>query len=38
LNAINRFWDRIGRGEGRYIVIYDKSAPREIFFAGCSVV
>jgi hypothetical protein len=30
------FWDGIGRGEGRYIVIYAGSEPREIFFVGYS--
>jgi hypothetical protein len=31
------FWDQIERGEGRYIVIYSGSKPREIFFAGYSI-
>jgi hypothetical protein len=35
--AAGIFWDGIGRGEGRYIVIYAGSEPREIFFAGYSV-
>jgi hypothetical protein len=30
------FWDRIGRGEGRYIVIYSGTEPHEIFFVGYS--
>lgn len=30
------FWDGIGRGEGRYIVIYAGPEPREIFFVGYS--
>jgi hypothetical protein len=30
------FWDRIGRGEGRYIVIYSGAEPHEIFFVGYS--
>jgi hypothetical protein len=31
------FWERIDRGQGRYIIIYESSEPREIFFAGMSV-
>jgi hypothetical protein len=31
------FWDQIKRGEGRYIIIYSGSEPREIFFAGYSI-
>jgi hypothetical protein len=38
--AAELFWERIGRGEGRYIVIYSGSEagsePREIFFVGYS--
>ncbi|MGA2127528.1 MAG: hypothetical protein ABSG76_15405 [Xanthobacteraceae bacterium] len=30
------FWDRIERGQGRYIVVYDGAEPDEIFFAGMS--
>jgi len=30
------FWEQIGRGEGRYIVIHSDSEPREIFFVGYS--
>lgn len=32
------FWESIGRGEGRYILIYDENddQPFEIFFAGYS--
>lgn len=30
------FWDSIGRGEGRYIVVYEANQPRELFFAGYS--
>jgi hypothetical protein len=30
------FWDSIGRGEGRYILIYNQEQPTEIFFAGYS--
>lgn len=40
LETTELFWDRIGRGEGRYIVIYSGpeagSEPREIFFVGFS--
>jgi len=35
--ASGLFWDQIERGEGRYIVIYSGSEPREIFFAGYSI-
>jgi hypothetical protein len=31
------FWDQIERGEGRYIVLYSGSEPREIFFAGYTI-
>jgi len=31
-----QFWERIDRGQGRYIVVYENSEPREIFFAGMS--
>jgi hypothetical protein len=34
--AAGLFWDGIGRGEGRYIVIYAGSEPCEIFFVGYS--
>jgi hypothetical protein len=34
--AALQFWEGIGRGEGRYIVIYSGSEPREIFFVGYS--
>jgi hypothetical protein len=37
LRLASRFWDPIGRGQARYVVVYDKAAPREIFFAGYSV-
>jgi hypothetical protein len=30
------FWERIGRGEGRYIVIYSGPEARELFFVGYS--
>ena len=30
------FWDQIERGQGRYVVTYAGSEPREIFFAGFS--
>jgi hypothetical protein len=35
-NAADLFWDQIDRGEGRYIVIYSGTKPREIFFVGYS--
>jgi hypothetical protein len=34
--AANLFWGQIDRGQGRYIVIYSGSEPREIFFVGYS--
>ena len=34
--AAGVFWDGIGRGEGRYIVIYAGSEPCELFFVGYS--
>jgi hypothetical protein len=37
LSLAGRFWDQIRRGQGRYIVLYNKAEPREIFFAGYSV-
>ena len=30
------FWDSIDRGSARYIVVYEKSQPSEIFFVGYS--
>jgi hypothetical protein len=33
----NGFWDQIGRGQGRYIVLYEGGGPREIFFSGFSL-
>lgn len=33
----DRFWDTMGRGESRYIVLYDNDQPSEIFFIGHSV-
>jgi hypothetical protein len=33
----DKFWDTIGRGESRYIVLYDNDQPSEIFFIGYSV-
>ena len=30
------FWESIGNGEGRYIVVYEENQPRELFFAGYS--
>jgi hypothetical protein len=35
-SAVDQFWDQIGRGEGRYIVIYSGAEPHEIFFVGYS--
>lgn len=32
-----KFWDTIGRGESRYICLYDNDQPSEIFFIGYSV-
>ena len=34
--AFHLFWDRIERGQGRYIATYSDSEPREIFFVGYS--
>ena len=34
--AIEQFWEHIDRGQGRYIVIYSGSEPREILFVGYS--
>ena len=34
--AAGLFWDGIGRGEGRYMVVYAGSEPCEIFFIGYS--
>ena len=34
--AAGLFWEQINRGQGRYIVIYSGSEPREIFFVGYS--
>jgi hypothetical protein len=31
------FWNSIGRGEGRYIIVYEDAQPTELFFAGYSV-
>jgi hypothetical protein len=33
----DEFWDAIGRGESRYIMLYDDEQPSEIFFIGYSV-
>ncbi len=30
------FWDQIGRGEARYVVLYEAGTPRELFFVGYS--
>jgi hypothetical protein len=35
-NPSELFWERIDRGQGRYIIVYDSAGPREIFFAGFS--
>lgn len=34
---IDEFWDTIGRGESRYITLYENDQPTEIFFIGYSV-
>jgi hypothetical protein len=34
---LNSFWESIGRGEGRYVVVYEGDTPAEIFFAGMSI-
>jgi hypothetical protein len=36
-NQMELFWDQIKRGEGRYVILYSGSEPREIFFAGYSI-
>jgi hypothetical protein len=33
----DKFWDTIGRGQSRYIILYDNDQPSEIFFIGYSV-
>jgi hypothetical protein len=33
----DEFWDAIGRGESRYIILYENEQPSEIFFIGYSV-
>lgn len=33
----DEFWDTIGRGESRYILLYENDQPSEIFFIGYSV-
>ena len=35
-NPWARFWESIGRGEGRYILLYKDGQPTELFFAGYS--
>jgi hypothetical protein len=30
------FWDCIGNGDGRYVIVYEGERPTEIFFAGYS--
>jgi len=32
----NLFWEQLDRGQARYVVVYDNSEPREMFFAGLS--
>jgi hypothetical protein len=32
-----QFWDTIGRGQSRYVIIYEGDRPSEIFFVGYSV-
>lgn len=34
---VDDFWDTIGRGESRYIILYENDQPSEIFFIGYSV-
>lgn len=34
--ALDLFWGPIGRGEGRYFIVYSDGQPTEIFFAGYS--
>ncbi|MBW4693924.1 MAG: hypothetical protein KME27_19445 [Lyngbya sp. HA4199-MV5] len=35
-DACEEFWGSIGRGEGRYILLYQNDKPTEVFFAGYS--
>ncbi|HEV7694072.1 MAG TPA: hypothetical protein VGO52_24780 [Hyphomonadaceae bacterium] len=37
LQRFGTFWDSIGRGEGRYIVVHGASGPEALFFAGYSL-
>lgn len=34
---LEEFWDSIGRGQSRYIVLYEGDRPSEIFFVGYSI-
>jgi hypothetical protein len=36
-NGWELFWESIGRGQGRYIIVYEDAQPTELFFAGYSV-
>lgn len=36
-NIWDKFWDKIGRGESRHIILYENDQPSEIFFIGYSV-
>ena len=36
VEASNTFWDDLGRGKARYIVIYEAHKPAKLFFAGYS--
>jgi hypothetical protein len=35
--VVDRFWNRIDRGTGRYIILYEDGNPSEIFFVGFSI-
>jgi hypothetical protein len=37
MKAAADVYNRVGRGEGRYVVLYDAGQPREIFFFGYSI-
>ncbi len=32
----DEFWDGIGRGTARYVILHDEAGPKEVFFAGYS--
>ncbi|MBD2311291.1 hypothetical protein H6G20_06425 [Desertifilum sp. FACHB-1129] len=36
-DVYDHLWDTIGRGESRYIILYENNQPSEIFFIGYSV-